>query len=378
MKNYFTNLKVVVILTAFIGFGLNSLADDSKYIEAEMSVEPLSGALSMFPYPSYDVQWKGVTLNKLDRTKITLSINGKPVTLSNQVSIATKQESDEQFGGTNIWDVSLLNMQFSKLVSGKYGEIKISVKEGAVTSTDGKINEEFELTYYQYELFSFEPKITSDTFFEEGSGKIIFEWKYNTKPIFINENTPYPPFADVYSDEGSVKEKKSLIPLMSVEDGRVTIDVSTLPAGAYSVTFPEGCIFFGEEGDRMINGEFYCDFWITEKPEEPVEEPEPGEDPEDDPTLDPDDDDPENQPGEIDPGTQPGEDESEDQPGEDNPNIGSDTDSVSSVSAADDGSYTVYNLQGVLLMSTNRWEELLTLPQGIYVINGKRIVMTTK
>lgn len=263
---------ILVFLAAF--FSCHSYA---AYFSGEMEVDPLNGSLSMFP-GTINVYWKDVTLKtgKINSSYVTVTVNGQPhrITNQDQISVVSTTESDEQFGGTNTWVVTPLRMNFSSLFF-VFGEISITIKEGAVKDNNGDINPEFTLTFYQYEidgLATFSPAdgITC----EEGSGMFYVSWSFG--PARVNRNTPNPAFVDRFDLGGAVEKKLPIDHLMSEIDGKIAVDLSSLEPGAYSVTFPEGCVLIESGNNILINGENFYNFTITEAafPEEvPEEEP---------------------------------------------------------------------------------------------------------
>ncbi len=51
---------------------------------------------------------------------------------------------------------------------------------------------------------------------------------------------------------------------------------------------------------------------------------------------------------------------------------------VNSIFGDDTNTFTVYNTRGILVMHTTNRDELKNLPRGIYIINGKKFVVTTR
>lgn len=367
--------------------------EDDRYIETEMEVTPLNGSLSMFP-GLISVIWRGTTLKtgNVDSSKVTATLNGSSLNMRNaKMSVTVKQETDEQHGGTNIWDVSVLDLNFTSLLNNKYGKIEITVKEGAVTSTDGKINREFTLTYYQYEIDGYMKFIPYGGLFEEGTGEIRMQWP-NASKVTINMETPAPAFVDYMNLEGVVEKKTSVRDLMKEDEGDIVLDLSSLSPGSYSLTLPEGCILLEENGKTMMNGENYCDFIIDPAPKDPDEEE--GDNPgnEDDPNDGDDDDngsdnngsdDPENpeNPGNSDIPDNPDTPDTPDHPDNpdnpDNPDTPDNPDSsgVADILTDSQGVYSVYDLQGKLILTTRNGADLKTLAPGIYIVNGKKIVL---
>lgn len=48
-----------------------------------------------------------------------------------------------------------------------------------------------------------------------------------------------------------------------------------------------------------------------------------------------------------------------------------DTDGVDSIGSDSDDTFTVYNLQGILIIDSGTRADLMKLPEGVYIINGK-------
>ena len=374
--------------------------EDDRYIETEMEVTPLNGSLSMYP-GLISVIWRGTTLKtgNVDSSKVTATLNGSSLNTRNaNMSVTVKQESDEQHGGTNIWDVSVLDLNFTSLLNNKYGKIEITVKEGAVTSTDGKINREFKLTYYQYQIDGYMKFIPYGGLFEEGTGEIRMQWP-NASKATINMETPFPAFVDYMNLEGAVEKKTPIRDLMKEDGGDIVLDLTSLSPGSYSLTLPEGCILLEENGKTMMNGENYCDFIIDPAPKYPDEEE--GDNPgnEDDPDDGDDDDNGSDDNGGDDNGSDDnggddngsddnggddngsddngGDDNgSDDNRGDDNgsDDNGNDTDGVSSVIVDVDGLFKVFDLTGKPILTTRERTQLDALAPGLYIINGKKIV----
>lgn len=308
--------------------------DNVEYIPTRMSVSPPDGSLSYWPNPVF-IEWGGGftelvgsdgkklnennNISPLDLSYWSVTLNGEPCDLSERgdfddFMVYYAPFSNEQVGGTDMtpaWHVKFY--PYSALTepmpgdrtgtirTPKLGTVEITMLPGAVYDTEGRTNPLTVITYYQYGMLTtIVPTWTPESGaakFEEGTGALYVEWiEYKYTPdgqktdeiigvcpvLKLNPNPIKESFIDNSdaTDESS-RGRTSIQNLLSVEEGKLKVDVSSLKPGKYDIDIEEGTVFF--EDDKIAMATYYT-FQILPKeddqPERPVEPGpvEPGDD----------------------------------------------------------------------------------------------------
>lgn len=256
------------IFTSFLVFGSLALTSNSAFatdfISAPMTVSPANETI-MGHIGMVDIQWKGVELevedsdtsakNQIDKSMITVVLNGEENTawrnyMGSEVYVHHIEYSDEQNGG-GIYDGGyMLSMYFGDTAFFQwFGTLQITVAEGAVTSTDGAVNPEINLTYYlkkttEWYDINFSPETNSE--FNQGEGEIMVWWNIEGELKF-NEENPYSIYAESYDLDEATKNRINLKEYCSVDDNKLIVNISQMAPGDYYLIIPEGTFFIGED-----------------------------------------------------------------------------------------------------------------------------------
>lgn len=291
---------------------------DGKYITAEMDIDPLNGTYMAF-MGNVDIQWENTTLQNttVNKSNITVTLDGKKINLGNsdRISIVTLTESDEVI----TWDVTALRMSFGSL-SGKTGTVTISIAEGTVKTTDGLINKPIELTYHLCNYYGMPPVWEPAPEGEgvnltKGDAFITVSWKdYEVELV-----NPYAPMPAFYEDNSETdRTRMPLTDMMTVENGKLVINVSNLEEGSYSICLTEGSVILKP---NTITADALYSFSIVDTSEE------------------------------------------------------GDTTGIAGIEADKEGQYRVYDINGVNLLNTRDAKEIRSLTPGLYIVNGRKVVV---
>lgn len=290
-----------------------TIGEVANYIEAEMSVDPASGStMGILGY--INVAWEDTELveGPVDFSNFNVTLNGEPCELGDfdEAAVVKVPVSNEQEGGEDIWEETMLQLYFGMSLFGKYGDLVIEVKEGAVTSSTGAINKAFTLNYVLRQIdenATWTPE--SGASFEDNARATV-EWTEGDLAVnTASTKVPYVEGTLTATDEQVVVTLEDCIEI----DGKTaTFDFSELADGAYTLTVPESYFLIGED---YINGEQYYDFTIIS-------------------------------------------------------NSG-----ITSLGMDENGLYIVYDLNGRSLMTTGNAADLKTLGEGIFIINGKKVIV---
>lgn len=338
------------------------------YIPVEPVADPADNYVGG-PVGTVAVTWPGVRLamESQDKDELTdvnpgfidVVVNGSPIVFQpsefggGSIGVKAQYESDGSTTEQRVDDQLVINLPdaFFNWV----GDVKIVIKEGAVKSVDGEINSAITLNYKFVELdynavWEPEESPAAPVRFDEGECIIYAYWEGYDDPE-LNENVA--PFYQLANDEGNGPQMAAT-DYVSMVGNKVKFDFSTFVPGTYTLVIPDAAVILSP---MVYNGEAVYEFIIGD---------ENGDEPGDD---EPGDDEPGDNPGGEEPGDNPGGDEPGDNPGGDEP------DDSGVYGVYSDSVVTVYNLQGIRLLECADAEALSTLPAGLYIVNGKKILL---
>lgn len=330
MKNFYKLVLLGGIISAATSFN----ASAADYITAPMTVSPANNT-TMGSIGMIDIQWHNVDLvvadkstaakNQIDKSAVTVILNGEENTawrnyMGSEIYVHRIEGSNEQNGGTDVYDLGyMLSLYLGTMSFTWAGDLQITIAEGVVESSTGEINPEINLHYSLNQVSSpfdinFSPVSTEDdpVEFEEGSGLIEVWWNQDAQ-ISFNTDCSYPISVTEYEESGAPVGTIPMTGSCVIEDNKLIVNLSKLSPAKYSLTIPEGAI---QIGIGVINIESYdYTFKIIG----------------------------------------------------DNTAVGSLVDNSKN--------YDVFNLQGVRVLKTSDNSSLHSLPAGIYIVNGKKILV---
>ena len=195
--------------------------------------------------------------------KVTATLNGEKVNLNNMFGVIFRaintQGSDEGTGGTSTFHVAEIQFYPGNLSFYWSGTLNLKFEEGLVKSTTGAISPAFDLTYYLggQEVVSpaiFTPEEGSK--FLPGEAVVYAEWEgYNVTAINggVTVNT--------IDEEGDVSGSTSISnSQLSIEGGKLRIDLTSLPVGSYQMWLQQGAVNLG---DNAVNADAPYAFTIA-------------------------------------------------------------------------------------------------------------------
>lgn len=280
MNKFFTGLLAAGAMVC-----MAATAQAAEYIAVKPVVNYPSGT-----YPSLgniNISWPGVKLQMNTRDKdlstpvspsyFELYNNGTRYTafgsdtFNGGAVVKAQQGSNEQSGGGTFDMDDELIISLPDMAFFWKGSVKLVIKPGAVTSVAGAINEEITLEYNLVSLIdqnmtTWNPNPADGTpTFEKGEGAFYASWLMPGypdtyyKPVKIASNPSSPAFYQATDGEVVTGGHVNAMNLLSIEGNNLKVDVSSLPAGHYSFTLPEGVVDFGDYG---VNWEAFYDFII--------------------------------------------------------------------------------------------------------------------
>lgn len=208
----------------------------------------------------------------LDKSKLHVYVDGVENTAWKRWSgvsfIAMKtQESNEQLGGQELFDSHLIRLNLGmQAIINLHGEIGIVIDEGVVSSTDGSVSPRIELTFYSYEPMDWSTNVIWNPeipVFAPGKAVFSAEWEGH-EVVALDENTP--PFYEAYNADGDRTGRLSAWEYVSLEDGKLVFDFSSMEEGTYNLIVPEGSVTLMKGGKGYINVDAFYNFRI-EQPE---------------------------------------------------------------------------------------------------------------
>ena len=187
--------------------------------------------------------------------KVTATLNGEKVNLNNMFGVIFRaintQGSDEGTGGTSTFHVAEIQFYPGDLCFGWSGTLNLKFEEGLVKSTTGAISPAFDLTYYLGGQQVVSPAIFTPeegSKFLPGEAVVYAEWEgYNVTSINggVTLNT--------MNEEGEVGSSTSISnSQLSIEGGKLKIDLTSLPAGSYQMWLHQGAVNLG---DNAVNAD---------------------------------------------------------------------------------------------------------------------------
>ena len=315
-----------IILT----YNVTGLGSESPEI---ISVNPIVNPSNNYvggPIGVISVTWPDVRLQMnsqdkdiktpVDPSFVTITINGNVVPIDPNVTgggriwVKAQYETDD----VTEWRVDdQFLIELPDIFFFWVGDVKVDIKEGAVRSVSGAVNAPFNLNYtflgLDYDAI-WEPERSTDgedIFFPEGDCIIFVYWEGYDKPQ-INANASQKPFYQKINENDNGYQTPAS-QYMSIEDGKVKFDFSTFDLGSYILDVPDNAIILSE---GVNNGETIYNFSIVDR----------------------------------------------------------ETLSVAGIFGRD-SVFSIYSLQGVKLMETTVKEDLKRLTKGIYIINGKKVII---
>lgn len=193
---------------------------------------------------------------------------------------ATLEESNEQNGKNEVTEVGVLRVTFPDNMwfpfggpalwpDGKMGVI--TIKEGAITSTEGDINPEIRIVLYKMGLYVYggnenDVLWTPEgvTKFDYGTCKLSMTWP-KVESLEINHDALILPFIQRETSDNN-GDQNPCLDLMSVsEDGTaIEFDFTSLPGGNYILDVPSCSVFIN---GNYVNWEATYNFTINPAPE---------------------------------------------------------------------------------------------------------------
>ena len=272
MKNHY----LTTLATGMFLLGGIAGASAADYISVNPVANPANGYKGG-PQGNVSITWPGVSLqmesqdkdakNPVDPSFVEITLNGNPVTINpnttggGKVLVGAQYISDGATTQTRVDDQLLIVLP--DMFFFWTGDVKINIKEGAVTSTTGEINAPISLEYtfngLNYDVI-WNPELPSNgspVTFTQGNAIFYASWdgctdlsiNSNARPFYMKEND---------TDNGTQLPASDYI---SIEDGKVKFDFSTFGVGTYLVDLPDGAVNLG---DGNQNGEAIYNFRIVE------------------------------------------------------------------------------------------------------------------
>lgn len=197
---------------------------------------------------------------------------------------ATLEETNEQTGGTNVFDTDVLRITFpsdmwfgfgSPALCAGSGALVFTIREGAVTTTTGQVNPEIKLVLYKMSLFGSEntehPAVWTPSAeegqkptFDYGKCSLSLTWE-GVNSIEINQNAVNLPFVQREDPNNDDKygDHIPVLGFMSTNGASLKFDFSTLPSGNYVLAVPQSSVFINGE---YLNWETTLNFVIKDTP----------------------------------------------------------------------------------------------------------------
>lgn len=304
------------------------IGDEPSYITVNPRVSPANNYVGG-PVGVIAVTWPGVNLvmdsedkdlkTPVDPAYVEITVNGNPVAINPNVTgggriwVKAQYESDGNMTEWRVDDQMLIELP--DIYFFWTGDVKVEIKEGAVTSVTGEINRPISLNYTFISLdnnASWIPAVPEEgkvVNFKQGECVIYAYWEGYDNPQ-INTEAAQAPFYQMESD-GNNGSHVNASKYMSIEDGKVKFDFTTLEAGVYLLDIPDGVIILGE---GVRNGEVTYNFVITDS-------------------------------------------------------------SMVNEIITESQEFEVYNLQGIRVLKTTDKDEITNLAKGLYIINGKKVLV---
>lgn len=312
--------------------GVSEHDDDSgsqEYISVNPRISPSNNYVGG-PIGVISISWPGVRLKMDSEDKdlktpvspsfVTLTVNGNEIPIrpdeigGGRIWVKAQYDTDNttEWRIDDVFIIELPDMFFFWV-----GKVELSVKAGAVESVDGRINSPINLNYtfmgLDYDVKWLPERDLEGKNVEFNKGEcIIYAWWEGYDDISLNSSSSSRPFIQKATDEDNGVHTNAS-QYMSIEEGKVKFDFSTLEEGSYILDIPDNAIVLSP---GVGNGEATYNFLI--KP--------------------------------------------------------SGTSGVEGISH-DEGLYRVYTLQGVKVMEAGSKAELSNLPAGLYVINGEKVLI---
>ena len=315
------------IILVYTVAGDNS--DSTDYIGVTPSCSPANNYTGG-PVGVISVTWPGVRLvmnsqNKDEKTPVdpsfvNVTVNGNPVEINpdmtggGRIWVKAQYESD---GVSNEWRVDdQFLIELPDMFFFWTGDVKIEIKEGAVTSVQGAMNAPISLNYTFVSLnydVAWDPETEYDGSpieFSKGDCIIYAYWPGYDTPA-INQSGALKPFYQKETENDNGYQTPAT-QYMSIEDGKVKFDFSSFDAGTYLLDIPDSAIMLG---NGVFNGEATYNFRIV------------------------------------------------------------DTTSTLVDIVDQTNKYTVFNMQGIMILETTDIKDLQNLTKVMYIVNGEKLIL---
>lgn len=271
------------------------------------------------PYAAYlgDVllTWNYTELTAIGDLTATLTYNGEPtenITMVKLIEIDPEETGDPEFTtrAAQTGNVLFIGIEPEDIMSGyPTGTYVLTIPEGIVVNEKGEVNPLQEMTFHILPIAydaQFTPEDNSDINLEENPIVTVSwaesnELTYNPGANKLFVESPIEVFTLEFGEE------------VTISDGCLKIDLSTLETGQYNLVVPEAYVILGNES--YINNEALARYIIT------------------------------NEAG------------------------------IADIIEDELGVYRVYDLRGINILTTTESTDLSSLLPGIYVINGKKVIL---
>lgn len=328
----FTDNAIILDLSS-LAEGYNEIIIPSGFviIEDESGENTINGSIYL-NYTVWDGMSSGKVLNPEGFNVTTLDVPVQvtwncPVTLQEGVRPTLYCYAMEMYNEPVPSDAiylegEILNIDLSYLASEvpSGSNIEVTLPVGIVVGDEGR-NPVQNITFYYYKPYS------NDAYYDMENGIITIGWAgvssigspYSKDLYIINPDSSVTELTwSSYGSEGEVRipDGEALNAYLEVE---IDLNLLDLPSGSYTLVVPEGAVFL-----YMADYTVYCnaasEYKFTRTDGEWT--------------------------------------------------------GVKTAEAEADGIYRVFNLQGVGIMTTRDSEALKTLPKGIYIVNGRKIMVS--
>lgn len=262
--------KALFAAAVAVACGFNASAVD--YISVTPVANPANG-YNGGPQGYVNISWPGVQLQMDSRDKdvktpvdpsyVTIKVNTNtvpidPNSLGGGKVLVGAQEVE---GGGNVDDV--LSIQFPDMFFWWEGNVTVTVKEGAVTSTTGAVNPELTLNYVftslNYDAI-WEPAQSDDgsnVALVAGEAVAYVSWEGCSDLSITGTANPFYQKATTDNNGSQVPATQ----YMSIANGKVKFDLTSFETGSYILVLPDGAI---DLGNGTKNGEAVYNFKIVE------------------------------------------------------------------------------------------------------------------
>lgn len=260
--------------------------------------------------------WDKQTIILDKNANVTVDIQDAGVYRCDLALTTYNEDQDPGISSNEDPENNLLNIYMPFEAFGKVGAFVVNIPQGTVRTADDLVNPAQELTFHVLPLTEIEMTATPECRnFEKVSVEelktVIISW--SEEPIAVNN-------ADGmrlnYKSEQYYIYKDGLVSL-GEGNKEIVIDVENLigEKGEYELVIPEGAFLIGEDDNLTLNQETVLSYIVTF------------------------------------------------------------TSGISEVIESQDGKYMVYGLNGVLLLDTDNEALLSSLAPGLYIINGRKVIV---